>query len=34
MAPVIKLDRGLHALHLFYRVDRPRWADLWAHLRL
>jgi len=28
MPPVIKLDRGLHALHLFYRVDRPRWAAL------
>jgi peroxiredoxin len=26
--PVIKLDRGLHAMHLFYVVDRPRWADL------
>jgi hydrogen peroxide-dependent heme synthase len=26
--PVIKLDRGLHALHLFYRVDRERWARL------
>jgi hydrogen peroxide-dependent heme synthase len=26
--PVIKLDRGLHALHLFYRLDRPRWAAL------
>ena len=25
--PVIKLDRGLHALHLFYRVDRERWAQ-------
>jgi hypothetical protein len=26
--PVIKLDRGLHAMHLFYRVDRPKWAAL------
>jgi chlorite dismutase len=25
--PVIKLDRGIHALHLFYRVDRERWAQ-------
>jgi hydrogen peroxide-dependent heme synthase len=25
---LIKLDRGLHALHLFYRLDRPRWAGL------
>ena len=28
MQPVIKLDKGLHALHLFYRVDRARWAAL------
>ncbi len=28
--PVIKLDRGLHAMHLFYRVDRQRWAGLAA----
>lgn len=26
--PAIKLDRGLHALHLFYRLDRKRWAQL------
>ncbi len=26
--PLIKLDRGLHAMQLFYRVDRPRWAAL------
>jgi hypothetical protein len=26
--PVIKLDRGLHAMHLFYRVDHRRWAAL------
>jgi hypothetical protein len=26
--PVIKLDRGIHAMHLFYRVDRERWARL------
>jgi len=25
--PVIKLDRGIHALHFFYRVDRERWAQ-------
>ena len=25
--PVIKLDRGIHALHLFYRVERKRWAQ-------
>lgn len=24
----IKLDRGIHALHLFYRVNRERWAAL------
>jgi len=27
-APAIKLDRGLHAMHLFYNVDRVRWAQL------
>jgi peroxiredoxin len=26
--PVIKLDRGIHAMHLFYRIDRERWAGL------
>ncbi|HZM05747.1 MAG TPA: hydrogen peroxide-dependent heme synthase [Candidatus Saccharimonadales bacterium] len=26
--PVIKLDRGIHAMHLFYRIDRERWAQL------
>jgi hydrogen peroxide-dependent heme synthase len=26
--PVIKLDRGLHVMHLFYRVDRQKWAGL------
>jgi len=26
--PVIKLDRGLHVMHLFYRVDRVRWSQL------
>jgi chlorite dismutase len=26
--PAIKLDRGLHVMHLFYRVDRPRWEAL------
>jgi chlorite dismutase len=25
--PVIKLDRGIHVMHLFYRVDRERWAQ-------
>ena len=25
--PVIKLDRGIHAMHLFYRVDRQHWAQ-------
>src|SRR5258708_29339220 len=28
MLPVIKLDRGIHVMHLFYRIDRPRWAQL------
>jgi chlorite dismutase len=26
--PVIKLERGLHVLHLFYRIDRVRWAQV------
>ncbi len=26
--PAIKLDRGLHVMHLFYNVDRTRWAQL------
>lgn len=25
--PVIKLDRGIHAMHLFYRVNRERWTQ-------
>jgi chlorite dismutase len=23
----IKLDRGIHVMHLFYQIDRQRWAD-------
>jgi len=26
--PVIKLDRGLHVMHLFYRINRPQWLQL------
>lgn len=26
--PTVKLDRGIHAIHLFYRIDRVRWAQL------
>jgi chlorite dismutase len=26
--PLIKLDRGIHVMHLFYRVDRERWSRL------
>ena len=26
--PAIKLDRGLHAMHLFYNVDRLRWGQM------
>src|SRR5688572_32914164 len=26
--PSIKLDQGIHVMHLFYRVDRVRWAQL------
>ena len=25
--PVIKLDRGIHAMHLFYHIDRQRWTQ-------
>ncbi|MEP6662576.1 MAG: chlorite dismutase family protein [Verrucomicrobiota bacterium] len=28
--PTVKLDRGLHALHLLYRIDRVRWSQLAA----
>jgi len=26
--PIVKLDRGIHLLHLFSRIDRPRWSQL------
>ena len=26
--PVVKLNQGIHVMHLFYRVDRRRWAEL------
>jgi hydrogen peroxide-dependent heme synthase len=26
--PAIKLNQGIHVMHLFYRVDRVRWAQL------
>ena len=26
--PVVKLTRGIHVLHLFYRIDRARWNGL------
>jgi chlorite dismutase len=26
--PIVKLDRGIHVLHLFYRIDRLRWSQL------
>ena len=26
--PIVKLDRGIHVMHLFYQVDRERWAAL------
>lgn len=26
--PTVKLDRGIHVMHLFYSVDRTRWAAL------
>jgi peroxiredoxin len=28
--PIVKLDRGIHAIHLFYRIDRVRWSQLSA----
>jgi chlorite dismutase len=26
--PVVKLTKGIHLMHLFYRIDRVRWAQL------
>jgi chlorite dismutase len=26
--PTVKLDRGIHVMHLFYNIDRQRWATL------
>src|SRR4051812_46387158 len=26
--PVIKLNRGIHVLHLFYRINRDKWFSL------
>src|SRR2546425_1151790 len=26
--PVVKLTRGIHVMHLFYRIDRARWSQL------
>lgn len=26
--PVVKLDQGIHLMHLFYRIDRVRWESL------
>jgi peroxiredoxin len=26
--PTIKLDRGIHVIHLFYRIDREKWTRL------
>jgi peroxiredoxin len=28
--PTVKLDRGIHVLHLFYSIDRKRWSELGA----
>lgn len=28
--PVVKLNQGIHVMHLFYRIDRVRWAQLGA----
>jgi len=27
MVPVVKLTRGIHVMHLFYRIDRSRWPE-------
>jgi hydrogen peroxide-dependent heme synthase len=27
MLPTVKLNQGIHVMHLFYRVDRLRWTD-------
>src|SRR5436190_590432 len=26
--PTVKLDRGIHVMHLFYSINRQRWAEL------
>src|SRR3954468_25082271 len=26
--PPVKLDQGIHVMHLFYRIDRVRWSQL------
>ncbi|MFN7138771.1 MAG: heme-dependent peroxidase, partial [Limisphaerales bacterium] len=26
--PSVKLTQGIHAIHLFYRIDRVRWSQL------
>src|SRR6185503_13547343 len=26
--PTVKLDRGIHVMHLFYSINRSRWAEL------
>lgn len=28
--PIVKLNQGIHVMHLFYRIDRMRWAQLGA----
>ena len=28
--PVVKLNQGIHVMHLFYRIDRLRWTQLEA----
>src|SRR6478735_6420010 len=28
--PSVKLSRGIHVMHLFYRIDRSRWQSLGA----
>src|SRR5882672_10709796 len=26
--PTVKLDRGIHVMHVFYKIDRERWSQL------
>jgi hydrogen peroxide-dependent heme synthase len=32
--PAVKLNQGIHVMHLFYRIDRARWAQLGSEAAL